>query len=1774
MKKYHYRCRYYYPEIILADSIVKKCIAFFFVFFMILLCCSISSVQADIQQYRQDLKQTVRTLPEHSIVLQDKLMDAGQQFEAVGIFSEARRAYQYLDLIWNKYPPTDNTQQQLIKKKIASLKKKQDTPQAGSLTLIKEDALGLYQDVYHPGQRLECRVTQKKKSGVWLHLTPLNPSSDEKEKKLQTTLPVLYPAHALDNNLQVQLPNVPAEYVLTVYDSNGLFLTKKNITIQKPVEWAGKLKVQIHGYPGLGGMAIPPGAESNIVVHNSQAWLTGVKGKRPWVGLFKKDAPDDSKKYIIYWYIKQKTEFTRIKYRVKESGEYQLRFFSEDSRDQQILLKVDFTVGNPQPLQLVKGFSKSGSPLAFDKKQQIEIAGSGFGLDAAKNPDPYCLVVPSWFAPDDIRHGINHAISVSKKFTGKYNLKITLPETGGSYDILYYPHWRALKPQVSAKKLAVVHIKGKDAVTLVLPEASFLPGSNIRSGIYVGADASHLTAYVLNKDYLQMGTYKAGYVRNKRYAASLDTAKYTDGKGWFDITAPLTPGQYFLTVYNRNQLCAARPLTVVPKTKPGALIQVAKGPYQTQMPFNFKIFPLAAGISEYGIVRFMKDDKEVLTKNLYKQYMDLPTSLKAPAEAGTYQILFYNKGKEDPVAQTSVTFHEKADMPRPDTGPDVSSISPEAVAAFGQKALLEDADLAEFNLFSSRFVPGQDILLNYSIPGTITACIAIFPKGQAPASVALALKQALIVKELDTHKDIITLKAPEPGRYVLYVYDTLQWTKAGTPMLITQIEFEVEDVFHTKITTPDTAFCKGNLVLTATINPEPGFSQEFKKVYLYPEDINTIYNQPGSLAKAGFKKIKQNVFQATLSVNVEPGNYQLFIGGRQTVYPIRLIAPPALSPKADIRVTNSDITPNGLTTIEFHPSSTWKNTLAWTLAGKDDQGNVEFIRPPKIIKDSSNRVIQTTFTAPVRPGEYRVCFWEGTGKETFSDLPNSAAIRIINVRLDRAYIASHQPAVDLQAYFAQNKDLYTGMHTNGSFTASIAYDRSAWIGILPEAIALKNTDSAVAKKAAIKRVDLNGKDTGDFSFLMPEIPGKYQLCMYDSAKNGRLVMHRAITLKVPDMAKLEQEANDVADAFLESLPDYDEDIKAIEKIHQDQYEQNIEVPTLKPISVPPELLKQLEGKSDSVRKNMISQYILAMLSPSSACAAGKEKRSCEDDVDLALENMRKVNINFGDGVDLRNVVGQLATKMATDLILGQKHIAQAKKYYDKTEKHYNKAMKLKSNVDKNGWENTVKGALWDSTEAMLKSLQDPEQLSKLARKAIEYKLKGYKPQKMTKEEQAAWKKEYTRMVVLLDDNDIKAVAKRTKQFANLAGQLSVPNPDAKAIEMARAAAISTMKSATMAMVSKIPGWSAVKAYYETLNVLRGAMIDHQTVDFMDAYRKSRDSNDSIDTANTLTSVKGAIYLRTSLRSRIEANPKGYKEFLTRENKILAIKGLPIKLDVDEIDKVIMTHMEKWYQQEKKDKRQDKLYDEMKDAWYDSKCKFDSYMTQVKDKSVFDVMKEGSSHAAGKVSGAISGKKTYSSITCARKAMAFKSYLDLRGQVLQQMAGWQGKNNACQLGKIENQRLQDQLVCEAITKPASYKKIMAANAKACGALPKPLPPRSTPKIKELSKKATRAIEVLLKRSGNIDILKCLCGRFSIMGSSCSYHPAPTKKVSPSCDNPGPSCIQGNYGCGRRDPATDSYSLKICQVGKAIREFKRKDNKGYQKWLKQRKKYMAK
>ncbi len=1651
-----------------------------------------------------------------------------------------------------------------------------DTKPAAPDTPGKENTLLLYQKVYRPGQTLLCKVLPREPGSVWLVLRPEGDKGQDVKKDEE--MPVLYPAQSLDHILTIKLPQTPGDYSLSVYDGNGRFLTEGKVAILPAPVWEGELKGETEGYPGLGGIPVEPGTEITYVVHNKPEWVKGGNNKKFWVGLYQKEDPQTGKRPINYWYIRQKQQFSQIKTIIKEPGEYQFRLIDEQGKDQELLLTTDIMVGELLPVQRFADADQDRPSLLFTARQKIRIANTGLGFDRIRNLDPHCLVVPSWFTPADIQHGLNHALAVNTDMKRGDGAQIELPEAGGEYDILYAPHWLALHEDPPLARLARIRVEETVTAALTLPQTAVPPGGNIRFAARFGSSAQNLGLYLLAEENMQVRADKARSVSEKRHTVFLNTKNCPEGWCWSDMTAPLRRGKYILAAYNDRQLVAVRPVSVEKRLQPGPEIVLSQGVYLAGQPFRFKVFPPAEGMAKAGRVGLFKEDKEVSGTTLSPQAMDYPVTLQAPKESGAYELRFFLAGgakdqQATVLAQVEVAFIDGATMAKSDSAADQSGFSPEVLALFSQTTPLSGSSLARFTLFNNEVAVGQEVLINYSVPNRLPACVVVVPRGMQPTSLAQAMKGAIKVQELSSAEDLLNLKILQSGEWDLCFYDTLRWAKAGPPSLITTLPLKVRQEGPTpRLEIPETVFAKGDVVLRLVTSPEQELAKEERSVRLYPEIVNTIRNNSATLATASFEPVFHGIYQAKLALDLQPGRYQLTVGNNQTIHTVQVVANPSLLQETAVRHLEKELMPLGMVTAQFSPAAQWQKGWAWALAVKEASGTYRFVDPPRVTKEQADRVVRTAFTLPRTPGEYQLCLWENDGTRDYAKLPATVVTLPINLKLPQAYVQQHLPEVELRAYFALDDTLYAGMFTTGTFTASIDYDRSAWIGLLPASPPAKELTSEAARKSAFWSTGLNGKDRGEMSFLAPEKSGAYQLVMYDGGKNGQLVLQRAINLLAADMAMLEKQAEMEADAWLETLPEYEEDVEAIKQSIRESYKEQLEVPTLRSIPVSSEMLQQLQGSVPNLSPAHLAGTIADLLAPASACAAATT-RDCEADIDLAIENMRKVNINFGDGVNVRQVVGELATKMASDLVLGEKHIAQAKKYYDQSKGYYEQAMKLKGGVEKNGWQETVEGALWDSTQAMFNSCVTDGCLSKLGRKAIEHKLKGYNPTKMSKEEQEAWKKEYTRMVVLLDPGDLRALETQTAQFADLAGQLSVPDAGTKAKEMAKEAAINTMKTVTMSMVSKVPGWAALKAYYETLNVLRGALIDHETVEFMDEYRKLRNEGSTISQVHDVLAGKQVNYLMTSLRERMESNPAGYKKYLSEANQRLLLNGHPIKLSAGEIDSVIMGHMEQWYQQEVQDTRKEKMYQEMKNAWYASDCKFEAYKAEVAKKDFFGTMSELGGHITSSVSGALGGQKTSSSMTCARKAVAFQNFLNLRGQILQQMAGWQGgKDQACRLGTPQNNRLLDKLTCEAVLNPAIYKQTMAANAEVCGALPKPLPPTANPKVKELSKKSAHAIAVLLKASGNEDILKCLCGRHSVMGNSCSYHPQPTKNFSPSCDNPGPPCIQGNWGCFRKEPAMDQASLEGCGVAKAIREFRSKDNAKYQKWLQLRKKYL--
>ena len=1686
----------------------------------------------DLQRLKEQTRQEVRSLPMDSTTLHETLWRAGESFEKAGIFSQAVRYYKYLDSAWDKYPPGDSGRRRQLKEKIATLRTKQDVARLDAAASTADDSLVFYQKVYRPGQTLLCRLLLQRQGSVWLVLRPTGKEGTDNVQG--EVLPVLYPSALAEEPLTLKLPKTPGDYVLSVYDGSGRFLTQGQFTILPEPEWGGKLKVETDGYPGLDGTPIRPGSEVTCLVHNAPEWVQG-GGKNIWVGLYHAQDPQEGKRPINSWKISSKKQFTEFKTTIKEPGDYQLRVVREEGKERQLLLTTELKVGALRPVRQFDGAENDGPPLAFKARQKVQIANQGLELDRIGGMDPQCLIVPSWFAPSDLQHGLNHALVVNTDLKRGDGPKMELPDAGGTYDILYYEQRLALNKEATPVRLAQVRVEESVAAALFMPQRVFSPGANIRAAVRFGSNATNLRAYLLPQENLQLRADKAGYVSQKRFSLSLEAKSCPSGWCWLDMPVPLNPGTYLLALYDPKQLVAVQVVTVEDRPRQGAEVLVSQGAYLAGEPLRFKVFPPAEGMAFPGRVGLFQDEKEVKGANLYPQYMDYPLTLEAPKDPGEYELRFYlrkdaKKLQEQPVAQARVRFAGGADISPPDFKSMAPGISPEALAAFQGKGLLTGSSLAQFTLFNTVVTPDQELLLSYSIPRNLPACILMVPQGLQPQSLAQALKEAIKVHELNSAENVLTLRAPKSGDWDLCLYDTLQWAKAGTPGLITTLSFKVQgDGPERRLDSPPTALSQGDLVLRLHTGSREEPSKAERTLRLYPDGANIIRNPSAAIATVILERVIDGIFQAKLALQLEPGGYVLQLGDSPTTFPLRVVPNPNPPKKAAIGLMEKELIPLSLVTAEFSPASSWEKGWAWALAAKNASGEFQFVDPPRTVKkEQGNRVVRTALTLPRTQGEYRLCLWENVGSVDYANLPPTAVIQPLNVRLPQSYLQRHQPEVALRAYFATDDTLYAGMYTTGTYTASIDYDRSAWIGLLPASPPAPELSSEKIKKSALWSTALSGRDSGQWSFHTPEQPGDYQLVMYDGVKNGRLVLHRTISLREADLAMLNKAAEAEADAILQSLPGYEEDVDAIKKSIREEYENRLEVPQIRPVPVSPKMLQQLQGKVKEEASPPLSEEILALLAPKSACAA-TAGRDCEADIDLAIENMRKVNINFGDGVNVRQVVSELAVNMASDLVMGQEHVKQAKEYYDKTKKYYEQAMQLKAGVEKDGWQETVEGALWNSTQAMLNSCVTDGCLSKLGRKAIEHKLKGYNPRKMSKEEVEAWKKEYTRMVVLLDPDDLHALETQTAKFADLAGQLSVPDAGTKAKEMAKAAAINTMKSVTLSMVSKMPGWTAVKAYYETLNVLRGALIDKQTVDFMDAYRDKRDEGGTISQVNDILSAQQVSYITPALRKRIEDNPRGYLQYLSTANRALLKDGKPITLSPGEIDGVIMGYMEKWYQQEVQDKRKDKDYQEMKDAWYASDCQFEAYKAEVAKKDFFGTMSEFGGHLTSSLTGAMSGEKTFSSVTCARKALAFQNFLNLRGQIIQQMAGWQGgMDPACRLGSPQNKRLVDKLTCEAVLSPATYKAIMAANAEACGALPKPLPPAANPKFKELSKKGSRAIEVLLRVSGNTDVLRCLCNRHSVMGSSCSYHPELTKNSSPACDNPGAALHAGQLG----------------------------------------------
>jgi hypothetical protein len=148
---------------------------------------------------------------------------------------------------------------------------------------------------------------------------------------------------------------------------------------------------------------------------------------------------------------------------------------------------------------------------------------------------------------------------------------------------------------------------------------------------------------------------------------------------------------------------------------------------------------------------------------------------------------------------------------------------------------------------------------------------------------------------------------------------------------------------------------------------------------------------------------------------------------------------------------------------------------------------------------------QLAFTAPVKPGPYdfRMHDTDNNGREvasvsfTVTQRAEGEAVSNANLRLDRTVFS---PSASASVHF----------------TASGAFPRNAWVGIIPSHVA--HGSEAVNDGHDLTYQYLNGRTSGTLTFTVPKTPGEYDFRMHDSDNNGREVASVSFSVALNERA--------------------------------------------------------------------------------------------------------------------------------------------------------------------------------------------------------------------------------------------------------------------------------------------------------------------------------------------------------------------------------------------------------------------------------------------------------------------------------------------------------------------------------------------------------------------------------------------------------------------------------------------------------------------------------
>ncbi len=179
-------------------------------------------------------------------------------------------------------------------------------------------------------------------------------------------------------------------------------------------------------------------------------------------------------------------------------------------------------------------------------------------------------------------------------------------------------------------------------------------------------------------------------------------------------------------------------------------------------------------------------------------------------------------------------------------------------------------------------------------------------------------------------------------------------------------------------------------------------------------------------------------------------------------------------------------------TIKSEPKKEgWIGIAPSGAAGGEKPGNGENIET----KDINNDIGVLTFNAPTKPGDYDISM---TTKGDQTNEPEEVTKVSITVVDPDAETRNISPSIEIE------KDTYApGENIVVNFTAPSSFDKTAWIGLVPSIIERDN--ERMNYNESVIRKEIAGNTSGKITFTAPEMPGVYNLRMYNSTTNGREV---------------------------------------------------------------------------------------------------------------------------------------------------------------------------------------------------------------------------------------------------------------------------------------------------------------------------------------------------------------------------------------------------------------------------------------------------------------------------------------------------------------------------------------------------------------------------------------------------------------------------------------------------------------------------------------------